>query len=64
MQLILLTWGPGAQGCAASHPELTRSLVLGLKEKHLREFPELWMAAQEVLKQAQVRGVVQPLGQG
>ncbi|MHA0034975.1 HD domain-containing protein [Deinococcus sp. PESE-13] len=60
LQPMLLTWGPAAQGCAASHPELTRSRVLGLKEKHLREFPELWAAAQEVLEQAQARGVLQP----
>lgn len=55
LQPMLLTWGPAAQGCAASHPELTRSRVLGVEEKHLREFPELWAAAQ-----AQARGVLQP----
>lgn len=59
-QPMLLTWGPGGRGCLQSAPELTRSRVLALKEKHLREFPRLWEAAQGLLEQAQARGIIRP----
>lgn len=57
-QPMLLTWGPGGRGCLESAPELTRSRVLALKEKHLREFPPLWEAAQGLLEQAQDGGLL------
>lgn len=59
-QPMLLTWGPGGHGCLESAPELIRSRVLALKEKHLREFPPLWEAAQGLLEQAQARGIIRP----
>lgn len=62
LQPMLLTWG-GLQnqsglGCRESHPELTHSRLLTLKRKYLQEFPALWDAAQQLLQQAEARGVL------
>ncbi|MFC6591427.1 HD family hydrolase [Deinococcus lacus] len=60
LQPMLLTWGEGGQGCRQSYPELTHTRVVALKEKHLREFPELWDAAREMLRRAEQRGLLAP----
>lgn len=52
LQPMLLTWGRGGLGCSDRYPELTRERLLKLKEPRLKEFPPLWQAAQDILKNA------------
>ncbi|MFC6617857.1 HD domain-containing protein [Deinococcus radiophilus] len=58
---MLLTWGQAGRvgvGCQDRYPELTVKRVLQLKEKYLAEFPALWQAAQDIMAQAEMAGVV------
>ena len=58
LQPMLLTWGPGGQGCLDLAPELTQARVLALKAPRLQEFPELWAYARRLLAGAVERGLL------
>lgn len=58
LQPMLLSWGPGAPGCTARHPALTRERLLYLKQRHLEDFPDLWAYAQRLLDTAVRNGIL------
>lgn len=65
LQPMLLTWGrtsdgTGGLGCADMAPELTVRRMLELKRGALAEFPQLWQAAEQLLREAKHRGVIAP----
>jgi putative hydrolase of HD superfamily len=58
LQPLLLSWGPGGVGCTARHPDLTRERLLGLKQRHLEDFPDLWAYTQRLLDTAVRNGTM------
>ncbi|WP_240738274.1 HD domain-containing protein [Deinococcus fonticola] len=60
LQPMLLTWGWGGVGCTETYPDLTVERLLKLKESRLREFPALWMLAQQVMWEAVEAGTLLP----
>ena len=58
LQPMLLTWANGGPGCADREPDLTINLLLHLKERRLKVFPELWQLAQSIMNQAVAAGTL------